>query len=84
VGASGEISPAHVQVRGASSIYAGEKRKPPHHAANSIALAVTDHGRSQEVFALLTGELLFVGDVGRNDRVERGSENRLNSRKGIA
>lgn len=39
----------------------------PGHTPNSITLAVTDHGRSQEAFALLTGDLLFVGDVGRPD-----------------
>jgi len=39
----------------------------PGHTPNSISLAVTDHGRSSDVFALLTGDLLFVGDVGRPD-----------------
>jgi len=39
----------------------------PGHTPNSITLVVTDHGRSEEVFALLTGDLLFVGDVGRPD-----------------
>ncbi len=37
------------------------------HTPNSVTLAVTDHGRSDDVFALLTGDLLFVGDVGRPD-----------------
>jgi hydroxyacylglutathione hydrolase len=37
------------------------------HTPNSVSLAVTDHSRSEEVFALLTGDLLFVGDVGRPD-----------------
>ena len=31
------------------------------HTPNSISLAVTDHARSSEPFALLTGDLLFVG-----------------------
>ena len=35
--------------------------------AYSVTLAVTDHGRSEDVFALLTGDLLFVGDIGRPD-----------------
>jgi glyoxylase-like metal-dependent hydrolase (beta-lactamase superfamily II)/rhodanese-related sulfurtransferase len=39
----------------------------PGHTPNSVSLAVTDHGRSEDVFALLTGDLLFVGDVGRPD-----------------
>lgn len=37
------------------------------HTPNSVTLAVTDHGRSEDVFALLTGDLLFVGDIGRPD-----------------
>ena len=39
----------------------------PGHTPNSISLAVTDHARSDEAEALLTGDLLFVGDVGRPD-----------------
>jgi hydroxyacylglutathione hydrolase len=39
----------------------------PGHTPNSISLAVVDRGRSPDVFALLTGDLLFVGDVGRPD-----------------
>ena len=37
------------------------------HTPNSVTLAVCDHSRSEDVFALLTGDLLFVGDVGRPD-----------------
>jgi glyoxylase-like metal-dependent hydrolase (beta-lactamase superfamily II)/rhodanese-related sulfurtransferase len=37
------------------------------HTPNSVSFAVTDHGRSEDVFALLTGDLLFVGDIGRPD-----------------
>ena len=39
----------------------------PGHTPNSVSLAVTDHARSEDVQALLTGDLLFVGDVGRPD-----------------
>lgn len=39
----------------------------PGHTPNSFTLVVTDHGRSDEPFALLTGDLLFVGDIGRPD-----------------
>jgi len=39
----------------------------PGHTPNSVSLAVTDHARSEDVEALLTGDLLFVGDVGRPD-----------------
>ncbi|MDD2598318.1 MAG: MBL fold metallo-hydrolase [Kiritimatiellae bacterium] len=37
------------------------------HTPNSVSFAVTDHARSEDVFALLTGDLLFVGDIGRPD-----------------
>ncbi len=39
----------------------------PGHTPNSVSLAVTDHARSADVQALLTGDLLFVGDIGRPD-----------------
>lgn len=39
----------------------------PGHTPNSVSLAVTDHARSEDVQALLTGDLLFVGDIGRPD-----------------
>ena len=39
----------------------------PGHTPNSVSLAVTDYGRSADVVALLTGDLLFVGDIGRPD-----------------
>lgn len=39
----------------------------PGHTPNSVTLAVTDHARSDDVQALLTGDLLFVGDIGRPD-----------------
>ena len=39
----------------------------PGHTPNSISLLVTDKVRSDEPELLLTGDLLFVGDVGRPD-----------------
>jgi len=39
----------------------------PGHTPNSVSIALTDHSRSPDVFALLTGDLLFVGDIGRPD-----------------
>jgi hydroxyacylglutathione hydrolase len=47
---------------------------------NSISLVVTDTSRSSKPQMILTGDLLFVGDVGRPDlpgaeknRIEQGS-----------
>ncbi len=39
----------------------------PGHTPNSISLLVTDRARSEEPQMLLTGDLLFVGDIGRPD-----------------
>ncbi len=39
----------------------------PGHTPNSISLLVTDKARSDEPEMILTGDLLFVGDVGRPD-----------------
>ncbi len=39
----------------------------PGHTPNSVSLAVTDKLRTSEPEMLLTGDLLFVGDIGRPD-----------------
>jgi glyoxylase-like metal-dependent hydrolase (beta-lactamase superfamily II)/rhodanese-related sulfurtransferase len=39
----------------------------PGHTPNGISLLVTDTGRSAEPEMVLTGDLLFVGDIGRPD-----------------
>jgi hydroxyacylglutathione hydrolase len=39
----------------------------PGHTPNAISLLVTDTVRSEEPQMLLTGDLLFVGDIGRPD-----------------
>ncbi len=39
----------------------------PGHTPNSLSLLVTDTSRSQEPWLILTGDLLFVGDIGRPD-----------------
>ena len=39
----------------------------PGHTPDSICLFVTDHARSAEPWFVLTGDLLFVGSVGRPD-----------------
>ena len=39
----------------------------PGHTPDSICLFVTDHARSPEPWFVLTGDLLFVGSVGRPD-----------------
>ncbi len=39
----------------------------PGHTPNSVSLVVSDHARSPSPAMLLSGDLLFVGDVGRPD-----------------
>ncbi|MBN1879195.1 MBL fold metallo-hydrolase [bacterium] len=39
----------------------------PGHTPNSISLAVADLSRSEDTMFLCTGDLLFVGDIGRPD-----------------
>jgi len=39
----------------------------PGHTPNSVSIAVADTSRASETMLLLTGDLLFVGDVGRPD-----------------
>lgn len=39
----------------------------PGHTPESISLLVTDHARADEPWMALTGDTLFVGDVGRPD-----------------
>ncbi|MDP8247804.1 MAG: rhodanese-like domain-containing protein [Candidatus Tritonobacter lacicola] len=39
----------------------------PGHTPNSVTIAVSDTSRSKDPMLLLTGDLLFVGDIGRPD-----------------
>jgi glyoxylase-like metal-dependent hydrolase (beta-lactamase superfamily II)/rhodanese-related sulfurtransferase len=39
----------------------------PGHTPNSISLLVTDKSRSEDPWLLLSGDLVFVGDIGRPD-----------------
>ena len=41
----------------------------PGHTPQSMSLLLTDKARSEEPWMLLTGDLLFVGDIGRPDLV---------------
>lgn len=43
----------------------------PGHTAESICLVVTDYERSSGPWAVLTGDTLFIGDVGRPDLSQR-------------
>ena len=61
----------HQDVRDGDTIRVGNVEvrvaHTPGHTPDSICLFVTDHARSPEPWFVLTGDLLFVGSVGRPD-----------------
>jgi rhodanese-related sulfurtransferase/glyoxylase-like metal-dependent hydrolase (beta-lactamase superfamily II) len=61
----------HVPVKEGDEIRMGEVRlrflETPGHTPDSISVVVFDHAVSQEPQAVLTGDTLFIGDVGRPD-----------------
>ncbi|MGE5646624.1 MAG: MBL fold metallo-hydrolase [Acidobacteriota bacterium] len=70
-GARGEAGFPHVPVRDGDTLEFGRSRlrflETPGHSLDSISVLVTDLDRSLEPFAVLTGDTLFIGDVGRPD-----------------
>ena len=71
LGASAGATFAHRPVRDGAMIEFGSCRlrfiETPGHTLESICVLVTDLERSPEPFAVLTGDTLFIGDVGRPD-----------------
>jgi hydroxyacylglutathione hydrolase len=61
----------HVPVRDGFELKFGEAvirvLETPGHTPESICLVVTDEEKSHEPWAVLTGDTLFIGDVGRPD-----------------
>jgi glyoxylase-like metal-dependent hydrolase (beta-lactamase superfamily II)/rhodanese-related sulfurtransferase len=61
----------HNAVRDGDQLSFGQCRlrflETPGHTIESISVLVTDGERSREPFAVLTGDTLFIGDVGRPD-----------------
>ena len=61
----------HVPVREGNEVRFGRSvlrfLETPGHTLESISVLVTDLDRSPEPFAVLTGDTLFIGDVGRPD-----------------
>ena len=61
----------HTPLRDGSEVRMGALRiralETPGHTAESICLVVTDLERSEEPWSVLTGDTLFIGDVGRPD-----------------
>ncbi len=71
VGAGAGAQFPHVAVRQGDEIRCGGCRlqflETPGHTVESICVLLTDLERSPEPFAVLTGDTLFIGDVGRPD-----------------
>jgi glyoxylase-like metal-dependent hydrolase (beta-lactamase superfamily II)/rhodanese-related sulfurtransferase len=71
VGARAGAQFPHVAVRQGDEIRFGQCRlrflETPGHTLESLCVLVTDLDRSAEPFAVLTGDTLFIGDVGRPD-----------------
>src|SRR5437867_3555442 len=71
VGAGVGVTFPHVAVREGDEIRFGRCvlriLETPGHTVESICILVTDLERSPEPFAVLTGDTLFIGDVGRPD-----------------
>jgi len=71
MGAAAKAAFPHVAVRDGDQLAFGRCRlqflETPGHSPDSISILVTDLDRAAEPFAVLTGDTLFIGDVGRPD-----------------
>ncbi|MGH9504618.1 MAG: rhodanese-like domain-containing protein [Terriglobales bacterium] len=70
-GAQAGVTFAHVAVHDGFELPFGQARinvlETPGHTLESICLVVTDDEKTQKPWAVLTGDTLFIGDVGRPD-----------------
>src|SRR5262249_35500189 len=61
----------HVPLRDGSEVRLGsvliKALETPGHTAESVCLVVTDEEKSSDPWGVLTGDTLFIGDVGRPD-----------------
>ena len=71
VGKAAGATYPHVDVQDGFELSVGKMRiraqETPGHTPESICLVVTDEEKSQRPWAVLTGDTLFIGDVGRPD-----------------
>lgn len=71
IGPNSQATVPHVQVRDGFQLRVGTVKisvlETPGHTPESICLVITDEESSSEPWAVLTGDTLFVGDVGRPD-----------------
>src|SRR6185312_14400723 len=71
IGAQAGATFPHVTLRDGSEVRFGKLHitalETPGHTPEGICLVVTDEEQSQDPWAVLTGDTLFIGDVGRPD-----------------
>src|SRR5256886_7577794 len=71
IGASAGAKFPHIDVRDGFELQVGRARirvlETPGHTPESICLLITDEEKSAQPWAVLTGDTLFLGDVGRPD-----------------
>jgi len=71
IGRRANASFAHVDVQDGFELHVGKTRiqvlETPGHTPESICLVVVDEEKSPKPWAVLTGDTLFIGDVGRPD-----------------
>src|ERR1700675_780451 len=71
IGAEAHAGFPHTPLRDGSEVSLGSLRiralETPGHTAESVCLVVTDLEKSKDPWGVLTGDTLFIGDVGRPD-----------------
>jgi len=71
VGACANAAFAHIGVHDGFELQVGKMRlqvlETPGHTPESLCIVVTDEEKSSKPWAVLTGDTLFIGDVGRPD-----------------
>jgi len=71
IGAQAGATFPHVALHDGSQVQVGKLRisalETPGHTPEGISLVVTDEEKSRDPWAVLTGDTLFIGDVGRPD-----------------
>jgi glyoxylase-like metal-dependent hydrolase (beta-lactamase superfamily II)/rhodanese-related sulfurtransferase len=81
IGAEAGATFPHVPVGDGFELQVGkvliEVRETPGHTAESICLVITDQEKSARPWAVLTGDTLFLGDVGRPDLSKKFSPMQL-------
>src|SRR5437660_7991636 len=81
IGAEAQATFSHVAVRDGFDLHVGKMRikalETPGHTQESMCFVITDEAKSPAPWAVLTGDTLFLGDVGRPDLSKRYSPAQL-------